>query len=176
MENKRGQFYLLTAIAIIALVSGFATLANYTLNQNPLDFRHLKEELDIESEKMVDYILSNNLDFKNNLADFTHNYSIYSEADNSYFIFGDSSSATVSGYKKLEDGSIIVDTDSETGTEINLNENTYNSRDFSNPGNYINITVDGVEHDFKINTGKNFYFVISKEAGDDIQTFTNNEG
>ena len=57
MRNKRGQFYLIAAIVIIAIVVGFATLSNF-FNRGVVDEKKvyfLSKELDIEGAYVIDY-------------------------------------------------------------------------------------------------------------------------
>ena len=53
--NKRGQFYLVAAMVIIVLIVGFAAVQNYTKKSRTIKLIDLKEELGIESGKVLDF-------------------------------------------------------------------------------------------------------------------------
>ena len=160
--KKRGQFYLITTIIIITMIAGLVIVSNYSRERSNIRLDYLGEELGIESEKVLDYGIKNDKNIKDLLENFTKTYSVYSSAENLYFIFGNENEITLAGYKKLNSGSIFIDIGS--GNEVlNLNKEEYNSRSFSSPTESIKVTVDDIEYAFTINPGENFYFILSKE-------------
>jgi len=164
--NKRGQFYLIATIIIVGVVGGLLVVTNYSQKKVGNDFSYLKDELNIESQKVIDYGLLNNQNLDNLLKDFTKNYSNYSHAENSYFVFGNQNSITLAGYKRLSSGNVKIDFGQ--GEEIlNLDKGIYNSKDFSSPNDNIKLIIDGIDYDFALNKGENFYFVLVKEFGEE---------
>ena len=163
---------MLTTIIIITLIAGFVTLLNYTQKKSDVKFYYLGEELGIESENILDYGINNNKDIKELLENFTKTYADYSEAENFYFIFGDTETITVSGYQKLEGGTILIDVGSGNQGLI-LNKGEYASKDFPNPQNNVKVTVDEIEYNFTLRPGENFYFIISKEIDEEKYVVTN---
>ena len=167
-----GQLYLLTTIIIITILAGLITTSNYSRERSNIKFNYLADELKIESEKILDYGIQNNKDLKVLLEDFTRDYSDYSDTENSYFIFGNENEVTVTGYKKLNSGTIFIDVGS--GNEaLNLIKGEYTSRDFLNPAESIKITIDEIEYNFVLRSGENLYFIISKEINEEKYIFTN---
>ena len=59
--NKRGQFYLIAAVIFIAVILGFASLVNKISKQEVNFLIDIAKELDIESEKVYDYIIYNEM-------------------------------------------------------------------------------------------------------------------
>ena len=157
---------------IVSLIVSITTSVNFIEKKSHSNFRYDANELKFESEKFMDYVISNNFDSsetKTQITKFTDDYASYSNADNLYFIFGDSSGITFNGYqKKLE----AVSVNTGTGyTDITfLNEKA--TGNYPNPSS-VKIKIDGVEYPFTLNTGQNFYFVISKEIDGDVFTETN---
>ena len=86
--RKRGQFYLITTILIISVIAGLILVTNYSQKKSNVDLDYLREELILESEKVIDHGLNNNKDMKGLLTDFTTKYPNYSPADDFYFLFG----------------------------------------------------------------------------------------
>ena len=71
--NKQGQFYLIAAIIISALIIGVAGVSNYLLKESDFRLNELKEEIQTESSYVMDYALYNILsqtEFNNLLINF----------------------------------------------------------------------------------------------------------
>lgn len=170
--DKEGQFYLLTTILIITMIGGFILISNFSQKRIDIKFDYLGEELNIESEKVIDYGINNNKDIKALLENFTETYSIYSEAENSYFVFGNREIITLAGYKKLNSGSIFINVGSGN-QELILNKEIYNSSEFINPQENIKVIVNEIEYDFSLKSGENFYFILSKEIEGEIYIIRN---
>lgn len=160
-EDKTGQFYLISAIILATLVIGIVTISNYARRESNLKLHELKEEIQIESAYVLDYGLYQKLseaDFYTLLLDFTGDY-INHQGKNKdlYFIFGDQNNITVTGYQETAkavylDGSIITTSSGEfiegidpTGTDIIL-------------------TIDDMVYEFELNSGENFYFILSQKV------------
>ena len=168
-KNRKGQFFLIVTMIIVSLIVSITTSVNFIEKKSHSNFRYDANELKFESEKVMDYAIKNNHDVKIDLTTFTDDYALYSNADNLYFIFGDSSEITFNGYqKKLED--VYIDTGAGYGHVLFSNGRA--TVDYSNPPS-VKIKIDGVEYPFTLNTGQNFYFVISKEIDGDVFTETN---
>lgn len=170
--DKEGQFYLLTTVLIITMIGGFILISNFSQKRIDIKFDYLGEELNIESEKVIDYGINNNKDIKTLLENFTETYSIYSEAENSYFVFGNRGIITLAGYKKLNSGSIFINVGSGN-QELILNKEVYNSSEFINPQENIKVIVNEIEYDFSLKSGENFYFILSKEIEGEIYIIRN---
>ena len=152
--RKRGQFYLITTILIISVIAGLILVTNYSQKKSNVDLDYLREELILESEKVIDHGLNNNKDMKGLLTDFTTKYPNYSPADDFYFLFGNKDIMTIAGFKKLTSGSITANI---KGTEelFELTQGYYNSKDFSNPSENMIIKVDEIQYSFDLNPGEN---------------------
>ena len=150
-RDKAGQFYLIVTIIIAGLLIGFALMTNYSTRKDPTILKELAEELEIEGGKVLDYDLANS---DSKFEEFSRDYSRYvGSGKEIYFILveenGDSQA-----YRY--DDSIRIDLTSSltVGEDIlfNLNEVTY---------------------EFKREKGKNFYFLIIQEYGDENYVVTN---
>ncbi len=173
MKSKRGQFYLLAGVIIISVVMGFVFFSNSYERKSNVNFDYLGKELETESENVVDYGIKNNQNIKTLLINFTQEYSLYTEADNSYFIFGNFTEVTFAGYKKLNSGSVLIDVGSGN-QQIDLIQGVYRSVSFQNPQQDIKVTIDNIVYDFRLKNGQNFYFVLSKEIGEERYIVSNN--
>ncbi|MBI2043219.1 hypothetical protein HYT25_02415 [Candidatus Pacearchaeota archaeon] len=174
--NKRGQFFIIISVIIIGLVAGLATITNSVVKQSDVKFYHVGEELKFESEKAIDYGISqsmNDADMKQLLTDFAEDYSTYSNADDFYYIFGTVSEITFAGLKKRSDGIVNVDFSSGSGIDITLSQGIFTTRDISVSSPTGTITVNGVSYSFTLNEGQNFFFIVSKEIEGNVYTTTN---
>ena len=181
--NKRGQFYLVTTIMIIAIILGFVSLTNFVNKRSSLKFYYEGEELAIESEKVLDYSLSQSPtpeDTKNNLNIFINNFTKYSEANNFYFMFGNNNSLNFSGLQKLRNGQINISSDSNPGTIIPMNAEGFSQSELpsQNVGDILHMKIerendDVLEFDFEITDGTNFHYVFFRDILGDRYLETN---
>lgn len=84
--NKRGQFYLLSAIIIISIIIGFSTISTYTRQSDVVRIVDLAEELDIETINVLDFtVFSGEVDsdeFREFITGFADDFAEYAESDN----------------------------------------------------------------------------------------------
>jgi len=185
-RDKRGQFYLLVAVIIVAIIIGFASINNL-LQKNPgIRLEETGEELDFESGQVLEFGVSNVEDNEmENLIDyFTTVYAGYvGDEKEIIFIIGDSSGledaavdTVVSGegaslkaftYKELVAGkiSLIV---SENALTVETTKRATESFEITKiSDNEISVAVEDQNYVFEIKPGENFYFVISQTVGDE---------
>src|SRR3990172_7608482 len=175
--NRRGQFYLITAMIIVTLIASFVTITNYSKKTPDARIENIGSELKYEAGKVIDFAIANpsegSIDEK--LLDFTKQYSESSEADNFYFIFGDSSSIRVAGLQK-RDGILSIQGVTDANPELTLTAGSYNSNLFSPNGNSVNLTIsifDNLKYEFKLTSGQGFYYIVSKEIEEENHVATN---
>ena len=160
--NKSGQFYLVSAIILAAIVISVIAVSNYSKKNEYLDLNSLRDELNIESAAVLDYGLNQGLSqalMNQRLTDFTQRY-INSESrdKNLYFVFGNQENVTLKGYQKT---SHVVSLDNMAVTS--------SSGEFSGTldptGSSVTLNVDENSYIFTLKNGENFYFIISREIG-----------
>jgi hypothetical protein len=162
--NKRGQFYLVAGMIIAALIITIATVSNYSkINTSP-GLEVLKEEIQIESSRVLDYGTNNQLSssaMKQTLLDFSDNYTDFIGTGKSiYFIFGNTGEITLSGYQEVN-REVLLDSTLITSTIGSFEGSIVPT------GSNVNLAIDGIEYDFEINPGENFYFVLSDLIGNE---------
>ena len=178
--NKKGQFFLIMAFIVLGLIAGLATVTNSVDKKIDARFSYVKGELDLESEKAIDYGVSQNFDsaqMKTLLRDFTEDYSSYSNADDFYYIFGTTGEITFAGCKKKSDGQATIEDNSGIAlSTLTINQGVCNpltSTTLSSPPANIKLKVNDVKYPFTLRTGQNFYFVVSKSVEGDVYVATN---
>lgn len=170
-KDKRGQFYLLGAIVIIIVIIGFAAVSNYAKKRTTSEIYDIKEELGIESGKVLEYgTTPGNIDVTEN---FTEQYETYAGADKEiYFIFGNiEEGITVITYDEKESEISLV-VEGKIGQQV-LNpvliKETKTPYYVEDEGVYkVDIKTDEENvYTFELNPGENFYFIISQAIGEE---------
>ena len=161
--DKTGQFYLIAAIILAAIIIGISTVSNYSKKERSFEVYDLKGELQIESENIIDYGIYNEFsqtEMYGLLDNFTQIY-IDSESNDKdlYFVFGNENNMTLKGFQK------------STQT-VRLN----NAIITTSPGAFVgginpvgkdlNVSIAENNYGFKLEPGENFYFIISQKIGD----------
>lgn len=143
--KKRGQAFLITAVIFIAIVSAIITIHNFSKKTEFSTFPYVAEEIQIESEKVMDYDLMHET---NNIEDFTQKISDYTKKEDIdiYFINDDGCYNTDSKQCLFNNGNKITATIDGT------------NYDFP-----------------KYPEGKHFYFIMikEKEVGGEKYVYTN---
>ena len=160
--DKSGQFYLIAAIILASVIIGISTVSNYSKKSKSFEVYDLKEELHIESGNVIDYGISkgySQIEMYELLNDFTQAY-IDSESNDKdlYFVFGDEDNMTLKGFQNSPQ------TVSLNNVVITMAQGAFIGG--INPvGEDLSVSIAGNNHDFKLESGENFYFIISKKIG-----------
>jgi len=176
-KNRRGQFYLIAAVIIIALIITFFTISNYIIKKDSVKLYDLGKELGIESQNVLDYGTYSSKDeagMKSLITNFITKYHEYSGKDkNLYFLFGDKTAINVVAYQDFAPEAVLVQIGEGTPTPLTkIGE----AQEFPNTekSSKVVITIEGVEYEFKLGNGENFYFVISQEIKGEKHVVTSN--
>ncbi len=162
MQNKKGQFYLIAAVIIIAMVFGITALVNQAKKQEFTEIQYAGEELAIEAEAVLDYAIKNEpTDINGRLETFTKNYSDYSNVENLYFVFGNTDSVSVAAYRHTLPAIIIVNA-GEDNESLEILNATYTKEDYTPVGNIVTLTINEIPYEFELKDGTNFYFITSE--------------
>jgi hypothetical protein len=144
--KKRGQAYLIATLIIISIISGFTFLSNYTKQEKSGFIYDLKKQLEIESEKVMDYCFINEEDENVLIEHFAENFSDYvGNGVKIYFIAGKIGEMNVFYFDEIKK--------SITSTEENNN---------------LNFSISNIDYSCEIKEGYNFYFVVIQEIDDEI--------
>ncbi|HLC77792.1 MAG TPA: hypothetical protein VJH92_01575 [Candidatus Nanoarchaeia archaeon] len=152
VKSKRGQFYLIAAIVIIGLVAGIFTVANYSQKREPAIVYDLAEELAQESGNFLDRsAISGNYDWES----FTGNFSRYVGRDiEVIYIVDETGSNAVSVFHY-----------------INSAKTDYTN--YTSGSDSVTISYQNSDYDFELREGKDFYFIMSQEIGEERYVATN---
>ena len=144
--NKRGQFYLIAAVTIVTMIVVLTSMPIYTKKKIPEDYKNLGRELEIESERVLDYTTKTGADKDKTLENFTKDFENYAGQESEIYYIHMNESKYI-GYKYVNGLQTPI---------ISL----------SNSSSEINAVIDGNMYDFNLERGRNFYFVIIHEGTD----------
>jgi hypothetical protein len=167
--NKRGQFFLVAAIIIIGFIVSIATATN-TIKVGPDNeaFYDLSKEVGFETKRVLDYgVYTPTEEGTFELTrDFLEQYADYLAQDQVVFIYGDSSELQALNFEgNIEEGFVGISTGigieptgiilyDLIGRPLTLNHDL--------PNNRVIVDVNGINYDFDLREGQDFFFVIVK--------------
>jgi hypothetical protein len=174
LMKKQGQFYILAAMIIIAIIITLASLTNYAyVREKPKKFYDLSNNLNLEGSNIIKYGLYGNQNIDSIIQNLTQIFSEYIEQTNEdtdlVIITGNINNVTVRIINKTNTGSVNVNLGGSTPTLVYEGEE--NNVLVSAPQDltdnpYIFITLsNNVTQNFTINPGQNFIFVLTKSEG-----------
>jgi len=163
-KNRRGQFYLLAAIVIIAIIIGFAAISNYARKKAPVRTYDVAEELGIEGGKVLDYGTYNEaVDNTELMEHFTTLYQEYAGEDKEiYYVFGNYEEITAYKYGEITTGTIDVSF-GKTSLGLVIDARVKQTIDANMVDSEIKTNINNVDYVFELKPGENFYFIISQE-------------
>ena len=151
--DKRGQFYLIATIIIVGLMIGLVVIFNYSTKTNSYETEEIAKELSIEIEKVMDY---DSINSPGEFENFARDYSTYVGVDKGiYFI-------RVNG-ENIDDREVYKYSGE---TKVPLND------DLSVNGDVISFISDEETYNFKLEKGKNIYFVLIHDTGGERYVYT----
>ena len=154
-KSKRSQAFLITAVIFIAIVSAFITIHNFSKKTTFSTFPYIAEEIQIESEKVMDYALIKS--DENSINDFTDDVSNYVKKENIdiYFITGEDPDMKCYYYDNAGKKDLSSDNCKTTNSEISatIKDTTYQFTEYP--------------------SGKHFYFIMIKEDRGEKYVYTN---
>jgi hypothetical protein len=180
-RNKKGQFYLIAAVVIIGLIIGFVTIRNYSISPS-VKVYDLSEELNIESEQVLEHGIINQKTIETLLQDFSRDYADYiqSDVDSLFFIFGNFEEVKLVTYKEFLSGIISVGGISEFPVEDRTAVVSDLDISSSEEGHYVIVNIvssegENLEYKFDLTPGENFYYILKKKEGNQEFVIDNTE-
>ncbi len=188
LEGKKGgQFYLVAAIVIITILIGFSVVSNYSRNKEVVLLYDLKQELNIETARVLEYGTYQEEDAEIVLSDFAESFADYAGEDkNMYFFFGNFQKVTAVAYQDLSNDKmeITIRGAGRRDLECKINEvltspckgslggkeemvlgEKITFEEFTSEEVRLLIGILEAEYHFKLRTGENFYFVLEQKVG-----------
>src|SRR3989344_8273110 len=99
--RKKGQIYLIATFVVISAIVGLAIVGNNIQKEKGNEVVYeVRDELEIESEYVLDYISINNEDMETEIDKFAKDFSKSSEQNEFYFVVGEGTD--LSSYKYID--------------------------------------------------------------------------
>ena len=169
MKNKRGQFYLIAALIIIVILGSFATLYFRNGEESTSKIYDLREELNIESENVLDYGTYNNKNAIDLIENFSEDYADYKgEGKSIVFIYGNNDDIYQLTYDEATRGGVSLS--SGSSLQISGSEENKERLNIQREGNKRSVNVkfsENITREIELSEGENFYFIISEETEDE---------
>ncbi len=155
IKNKKGQYYLIAAMVIITILSVLISTSNFSQITSHENINKEGESLQIESEKLMDYVLFNKDDKK--IKEFRKDYSNYlGENYKTFYVIENKKNINLHNFEneKITSESLKT-TDKKINVQIPLEENKLTN------------------YSFNLKSGNDLYFIIIKEKGEEKYTYSN---
>lgn len=166
--NKRGQFFLVAALVIIALLLGLAVVYNsIKAPAEDLEVVDLSNEINYESAQVIQQGLNNGAseqEIEKRINDLTEIYSEANPDSDLIIIYSSLNKITKIEYTSVPSGSTAVGT---SGQQQSISNRDISIIQKPTSGEDYKIFVSGIEYTFDLNDGKDFYLIIKKDKEDE---------
>lgn len=163
--EKRGQFYLIAAIILIAVISGIALYQNYgkKVNTNVVIY-DLGKELKVETGNVYDFGTYTSQDTEALIDDWTTKYYQYSKSQGNIedwiFMYGDRGSIRAITFTLVTEGEISITT-SASPVKVDIKREIKGNQVIGNINEgKVQVEFNNIKYDFELKDGENFFFVI----------------
>lgn len=203
--NKRGQFYIIAALIIAAIIAGLVSEANYAIRRpKPVKFYDLSKDYEAEVTRIIDsgvYQGKSDVEINGDVANFTKQFLEYAQEKDPnlqlFYLYGNNNSITVVNYA-ISDADVIAENKfsklsgggafavSEVNIEIggakftrSVEERMEHFRNISdtitNPGDEIGVVVAGIAYSFDLRGGDIIHYVVETESNEEIHIVKSSE-
>lgn len=164
--NKKGQFFLIAALVIVALILSLSTVYNVATVQNEdLRVSDLSKEISFEGAKVIDsgvYEGKTAAETQVYLQSLIGNYSSDALKSNIVAVYGNSTSTVALEYKCDNQGQV-----SAVGATTNIcnpgDVKTIDSQRVNWIEGELHINIGGVDQTFALGENQNFYIIITRD-------------
>jgi len=158
--KKRGQFYLIGAIIVIAAIIGFAAVSNVVTKKSSIKIYDVKDELQIEGGEVLEYRVTKG---EPKTEDFIKEYQEYQDTIGEdrelYFIYGNIKKIYIISITE-----IFVTTKIVGQGSVSSPVSVQGKEEITPEGGEVIVTINEREYKFELKPGENFFFVISQEV------------
>jgi hypothetical protein len=168
--SKRGQFYIIAAVIIIAVIIGLFSLTNYMkVETRKTQIYDLGEELGIETGSVYDYGIYNEDDTGKLIENWVRVYYNYTKErgiEDWIFIWGNAGDMEALYFTTKSSGGVSFEFEN-VNVRVEVFKKYEEKKHFEKVGrvdSLVNVTFHpkNFTHQFKLKKGQNFFFVIRK--------------
>lgn len=158
--QKRGQFYLIGAVAVIGLLIGFAAIYNSATRSEKSATYQLREEINFEVSQVLDNSVRQNVadsETKNNIKILTDYYAQKNPDSQFFTVFSTESEIHISRYGN-DSAKLFYES-----AEIQFTEEGFSETTLSRTSNEITFQIAEIYQTIQLKKGKNFFIIIVEE-------------
>jgi len=166
--NKRGQFFLVAAVVIIAVLIGLATVySNIEIPKEDSAIYDLSKEMNYEAGAVIDSGMFNSIsdgERSMNIENLTDYYAKVNPGTDLLFVYGDRDGMAALFYTTEDIGSVGLGIGGTGSVDHQTEARRFNTT--FDPGNDETVTImlsEEVEHTFAIKPGQTFFVLLQKE-------------
>lgn len=195
MKQKKGQFFILAAVILVSLLAGIFLYKNQVFLQESGSIESLKQEVAGETGTVIDYGLYNNQDKLENFIEQMSGNLLTRSSPNLIFFYGGSTELKILNlgnetiYYNINDdarscNAIPRELSGDVGlggfgVGLSISLSDFEERNLIctvdiNSLASLSFTINEISYEIPLESGKNFYFVIKQEVGEDIHVATSN--
>jgi hypothetical protein len=183
-KDKRGQFYILSAIIIALVVTSVSSVITHGfVKSEPKSTKELSNALKIESNNVIKYGISNEENIDLIMESFTQkdliDYFALSpdfETTNITFVYGNRNELKILEYSKENTGEASLGNSGMKIRKPKMEIRKVSPEDLKrehpsrgpNDENDLTVNVSGQNYNFRLEEGQTFYFVIQNYKGGEI--------
>lgn len=163
--NKRGQFFFVAAIIIAGILIGLTTVVNQAVtSQEETGFYDLGEEIGFETKKVIDYGVYKDQDISVLTEGFLEDYADYIASEEVIFLIGGRTGVKALYFNSSRQvGSVGISTGgSVSSVPIRASGGREANVTLLDGGRKAKVLINGIDYDFELREGQNFYFVMIK--------------
>ena len=170
-KNKRGQFYIVTAVLILLIIIGIVGIKSYAVvKSEPRKIQDISSELKEETPRILDYGIYNSSNLTNLVDDFVENkyaeYFLKKTGNTSVvFIYGNKTTLWTSQYLESSTGTISATLGpAASGWQQTASYSNKTQIDVSSlTGGILTVDIFNKEFEFELRDNEMFYFLITQE-------------
>ncbi len=169
--NKRGQFFLIAALVIVAILVGLGTVYTSVKTQKEdQSVYDLSSEINEEASFVLDngvFYATSPQQVSTNIENLTNFYAAANPGSNIIVVYGNSTVLNIIYYNNTETGDVGV---SSGGADAALTIRARNVQKGTLIPHQQNVTValsEDATYNFEITSGQNFYLIIKKDREDE---------
>ena len=178
--NKEGQFYLMAAIIIVAIMVSLTGVSTYVLiHSQPRTIADVSEDLERESYEIIAYGVRNRADVASMLTNFSGEHSEYflrkiGNNSNILFIYGNKTNVTVLQYTTNISGEVRLGSASWKNYKPKVKIKEIKKSELAGQ-QFIDVDFLGNVYSFQLRDHQLFYFIVGAERDDEVFIEKNNK-
>lgn len=169
--NKKGQFFLIAALVMIAIFIGLGAIyTSSRVSREDLTTYDLSKEINFEASQVVNTGILSGLTSTQIIGKVKSLSDVYSQANQEsdfLLVYGNTTELNVFYYNNTETGQIGLSTGTDSYPTLTLHARDVTVVTQNNQQSLKVILPSNISYDFNITSGQTFYIIIKKERGDE---------